>query len=176
MSVSKPLYIYRLRWLWHVVGMSDDHLPREPCLPNPGGSWKRPSGGQHMTWKWNVTSLAGLAGWGPRDPSHPWLETLSDMASFRSQWRSCSLSLALSYKHLDCLFTIELPSPISDVTLVIGFYVAYMATRTIVSHLVHGCETGLNWITWPPPCRFHPISCSGNENFLGILNFSIRRT
>ena len=37
-----------------------------------------------------------LASWGPRDPSHLWLETLSDMASFRNQWRSCTFSLALS--------------------------------------------------------------------------------
>ena len=35
-----------------------------------------------------------LADWGPRDPLHLWLETLSDVTS-RSQWRSCTLSIAL---------------------------------------------------------------------------------
>ena len=58
-----------------------------------------------MTWQRNMKSLTEglshvgnvrLAGWGPRDPSHLWLETLSDMASSRSQWRSCTFSLALS--------------------------------------------------------------------------------
>ena len=47
-----------------------------------------------MTWQRNMKSLTEglsrvgnvrLAGWGPRDPSHVWLETLSDMASSRSQ-------------------------------------------------------------------------------------------
>ena len=57
-----------------------------------------------MTWQRKMKclteglSLVGnvrLAGWGPRDPSDLWLETLSDMASSRSQWRSCTFSLAL---------------------------------------------------------------------------------
>ena len=47
-----------------------------------------------MTWQRNMKSLpeglssvgnGRLADWGPRDPSHLWLETLSDMASSRSQ-------------------------------------------------------------------------------------------
>ena len=58
-----------------------------------------------MTWQRNIKSLTdgqsrvgnvGLAGWGPRDPSHLWLEILSDITSSRSQWRSCTFSLALS--------------------------------------------------------------------------------
>ena len=36
-----------------------------------------------------------MAGWEPRGSSHLWLDTLSDMASSRSQWRSCTFSLAL---------------------------------------------------------------------------------
>ena len=71
----------------------------------PKSSWKRPLGGQHMTWQRNMQSLTEglirvgnvrLAGWRLRDPSHLWLETLSDMASSRSQWRSCTFSLTRS--------------------------------------------------------------------------------
>ena len=58
-----------------------------------------------MTWQRNMKSLTEglsrfgnvrLLGWGPRDPSHLWLETLSDMASSSCQWCSCIFSLALS--------------------------------------------------------------------------------
>ena len=58
-----------------------------------------------MTWQRNKKYLTEglsrvgnirLAGWRPRDPSHLWLETLSDKASSCSQWRSCTFSLALS--------------------------------------------------------------------------------
>ena len=58
-----------------------------------------------MTWQSNMKSSTEglsrvgnvrLAGWGPRDPSHLWLETLSDMVSSRSQWRSSTFFLALS--------------------------------------------------------------------------------
>ena len=38
-----------------------------------------------------------LAGQGPRDPSHLWLETLGNMESSRSRWRPCTLSLTLSF-------------------------------------------------------------------------------
>ena len=70
MSIIEQLPHHRLRWLGHLLRMSDDRLIR--------------------------VSNVGWAGWGPRDPSHLWLETLSDMASSRSQWRSCTFSLALS--------------------------------------------------------------------------------
>ena len=58
-----------------------------------------------MTWQRNMKSLTEglsrvgnvkLTGWGHRDPSHVWLETLNDMASSRSQWRSCTFSLTRS--------------------------------------------------------------------------------
>ena len=105
MSIIEQLHHHRLRWLGHVLRMSDDRLPRRALFAEPKSSWKRPLGGQHMTWQRNMKSLTEglshvgnvrLAGWGPRDPSHLWLETLSDMASSRSQWRSCTFSLALS--------------------------------------------------------------------------------
>ena len=77
--------------------MSDDRLPQRALFAEPSSSWKTPLGGQHMTRQRNMKSLTeglsrvgdvSLAGWGPRDPSYFWLETLSDMASSRSQWRS----------------------------------------------------------------------------------------
>ena len=84
--------------------MSDDRLSRRALFAELKSSWKTPSGGQHITWQRNMKSSTEglsrvgnvrLAGWGPRDQSHLRLETLSDMAS-RSQWRSCTFSLALS--------------------------------------------------------------------------------
>ena len=134
--------------------MSDDRLSRRALLTEPKSSWKRQSGGQHMTWQRNMKCLTEglsrvgnvrLAGWEPRDPSPLWLETLSDMASSRSQWRSCTFSLArYSKRYLDYLSMFKFLPLISDVTLVISGYVACMATRTNVSHSVHGCETELN--------------------------------
>ena len=82
-SVIEQLHHHRLRWLEHVLRVSDDRLPRRVLFTEPKSSWKRPSGGQHMTWQRNMKSLTEglsrvgnvrLAGWGPRDPSHLWLE------------------------------------------------------------------------------------------------------
>ena len=68
------------------------------------------------TWKLFIILLSlsrvgnvRLAGWAPRDPSHLLLETLSDVASSRSQWRPCTFSLALSsqrsFDHLSLNFS-----------------------------------------------------------------------
>ena len=113
MSVIEQLHHHIPRWLGHVLRMSNDRLPRRALFAEPKSNWKRPSGGQRMTWQRIMKSLTEcfsrvdnvrLAGWGPRDPSHLWLETLSDMASSRSQWRSCTFSLALSsQRYLDYL-------------------------------------------------------------------------
>ena len=105
MSIIEQLHNYRLRWLGYVLRIPGDRLPRRVLFAEPKSSLKRPSGGQHMTWQRNMKSLTEglsrvinvrLAGWGPRDSSYLWLETLSDMASPRSQWRSCTFSIALS--------------------------------------------------------------------------------
>ena len=104
-SVIEQLHNHRLRWLGHVLRMSDDRLSPRALLVEPKSSWKSSSGGQHMIWQRNMKSPTEglsrvgnvrLTGWGTRDPSHLWLETLSDMASFRSQWRSCTFSLGPS--------------------------------------------------------------------------------
>ena len=85
MSIIEQLHHHRLRWLGHVLRMSDDRLPRRTLFAEPESNWKRPSSGQYMTWKRNrkslteVLSFVGnvrLAGWGPRDPSHLCSETL----------------------------------------------------------------------------------------------------
>ena len=105
MSIIEQVHHHRPRWLGHVLRMSGNRLLRRALFAEPKSSWKRPSGDQHMTWQRNMKSLTKglsrvgnvrLADWGPRDPSHLWLETLSDMASSRSQWHSYTFSLALS--------------------------------------------------------------------------------
>ena len=104
MSIIEQLHNHRLQWLGHVLRMSDDRLPRRALFAKTKSSWKRPSGGQHMTWQRNMKSLneglsrvgnVRLAGWGPRDPSHLCLEFLSDMACSRGHWRSCTFSIFL---------------------------------------------------------------------------------
>ena len=105
MPIIEQLHNHRLRWLGHVLRMSDDRLPWRALFAEPKSSWKRPSGGRHMAWQRNMKSLTEglsrvdnvrLAGWGSRDPSYLLLETVSDMACSLSHWRSCTFSLALS--------------------------------------------------------------------------------
>ncbi|TNN10784.1 endonuclease-reverse transcriptase, partial [Schistosoma japonicum] len=69
-----------------------------------GIGWKKARGGQTKTWQKSMKSLTSglshvgrcrLRGWGPRDESHQWLETLNDMAQNRSQWRRCIHSLSV---------------------------------------------------------------------------------
>ena len=57
MSVIEQLHHHRLRWLGHVLCMSDDRLPRRALLSEPQSSWKMPSGRQHMTWQRNMKFL-----------------------------------------------------------------------------------------------------------------------
>ena len=42
MSIIEQLHNHRLRWLGHVLRMSDDRLPGEPCSPNPKVAGKGP--------------------------------------------------------------------------------------------------------------------------------------
>ncbi|KER31239.1 hypothetical protein T265_02432 [Opisthorchis viverrini] len=60
--------------------------------------WRKPRGGQHMTWQKGVKEITKsvgvvgvvrLPGWGPRDPVCAWLEALQERAANRCQWRSC---------------------------------------------------------------------------------------
>ncbi|KAH9579246.1 hypothetical protein MS3_00000759 [Schistosoma haematobium] len=89
---------HRLRWLGHVLRMSSQRILRRALFADSGTGWKKRRGGQCMTWcrgmKERCKGLAPvgpsrLPAWGPRDGATQWLETLSDMAHNRSQWRSC---------------------------------------------------------------------------------------
>ena len=100
-SLDELVNLQRLRWLGHVLRMPSDRLPRRAMFAGISPSWKRVPGGQSMTWQRSMKSLTTrlscvgrvrLPGWGPRDPAHLWLETLSDMARSRDQWRSCIVS------------------------------------------------------------------------------------
>ncbi|KAH9581629.1 Protein fam76b, variant 2 [Schistosoma haematobium] len=95
----------RLLWLGHVLRLSSQRIPRRALFADAGTGWKKRRGGQCMTWCRSMKeSCKGLScvgpsrlpGWGPRDGATQWLETLSDMAQNRSQWRSCCNLLLLS--------------------------------------------------------------------------------
>ncbi|KAG5444787.1 hypothetical protein CSKR_113920 [Clonorchis sinensis] len=49
-----------------------------------------------ITSKLSCAGHCRLPGWGPRDGPHQWLETLSDMAQSRFQWRSCIQAIAFN--------------------------------------------------------------------------------
>ncbi|TNN12523.1 Endonuclease-reverse transcriptase, partial [Schistosoma japonicum] len=95
--------LHRLRWLGHVLRMSEHRLPRRSMMTSIGVGWKRVRGGQTKTWHQSLKSLTSglshigrcrLPGWGPRDCRTQWLETLGDMAQNRSQWHRCIHSLS----------------------------------------------------------------------------------
>ena len=78
--------------------MSDYRLPNRVLFAQPRQEWRKSKGGQFLTWqnalkattkRLSVVDSVRLPGWGPRDPRCVWLETVQDMASNRSQWRSC---------------------------------------------------------------------------------------
>jgi hypothetical protein len=104
--LSQPLSViislHRLRWLGHVLRMPTQRLPRRVLFARADVGWKRQQGGQRMTWARSMKALTSklakvgrsrLPGWGPKDDEHAWLETLSDMAQNRNQWRTCCQSL-----------------------------------------------------------------------------------
>ncbi|CAH8849866.1 unnamed protein product [Trichobilharzia szidati] len=97
-SLSVVIWKHQLRWLGHVLRMSSQRLPYRSLFASPGTGWKRRRGGQSMTWRRGMKDICArlasvgvsrLPGWGPRDSSNRWLETLSDMAKNRNQWRTC---------------------------------------------------------------------------------------
>ncbi|KAH9587822.1 ATP-binding cassette sub- A member 3 [Schistosoma haematobium] len=97
-AIGVTIVRHRQRWLGHVLRMSSQRIPRRALFADSGTGWRKRRGGQYMTWcRGMEESCKGLAcdgpsrlsGWGPRDGATQWLETLSDMAHNRSQWRSC---------------------------------------------------------------------------------------
>jgi len=104
-AIDKLISLHRLRWLGHVLRMSPDRLPRRALFAQPCAGWKRLRGGQQMTWQRSMKALTSslsrvgncrLPGWGPRDPPTKWLETLTDMAQSRHQWRTCIHAIAFN--------------------------------------------------------------------------------
>ncbi|KAG5454328.1 hypothetical protein CSKR_109219 [Clonorchis sinensis] len=96
-SIDELITLHRLRWLGHVLRMPVDRLPRRVLFAQPREGWKRARGGQTMTWQRIIkatTSKLSCAGHchGP----HQWLETLSDIAQSRPQWRSCIQAIAFN--------------------------------------------------------------------------------
>ncbi|VDP43631.1 unnamed protein product [Schistosoma mattheei] len=87
-----------MRWLGHMLRMPEHRLPQRAILTSVGDGWKKVRAGQTKTWHQCLKSLISslshvgrcrLLGWVPRDYCNQWLETLSDMAQNRSQWRRC---------------------------------------------------------------------------------------
>jgi hypothetical protein len=104
-AIDELMTLHRLRWLGHVLRMPTYRLPRRALFAKPCASWKRSQGGQSMTWQRSMKTLTGklsrvgkcrLPGWGPRDGTHQWLETLADMAQSRAQWRACTKAIAFN--------------------------------------------------------------------------------
>ena len=103
--ISSFISHHRLRWLGHVLRMPSHRLPHRALWARPGTSWKRRSRGQRMTWVRGMRMLtlplgkvgrSRLPGWGPKDEVQTWLNTLSDMAMSRIQWRTCCKAPELS--------------------------------------------------------------------------------
>ncbi|CAH8642077.1 unnamed protein product [Schistosoma guineensis] len=88
-SVDEVVKLHQLRWLGHVLHMSNHRLPRRAMFSGVGVGCKKARGGQTKTWHKSMKSLTyGLSHvgrcrlpcWDPRDDSNRWLETLNDMA------------------------------------------------------------------------------------------------
>ena len=83
-SIGDCIQHNKLRWLGHVLRMPGQRLPKKVLLFTPDSEWRKPKGGESLTWqkgKKSVTKSLGsvgarrLPGWGLRDPPNAWLET-----------------------------------------------------------------------------------------------------
>ncbi|KAA3670735.1 uncharacterized protein DEA37_0014934, partial [Paragonimus westermani] len=88
-GVRQVVTLHSLRWLGHVLRMPAERLPYRALYTEATKSWVKTRGGQGTTWSRNTKTLTAplskvgrhcLPGWGPRDHSYRWLETLSEMA------------------------------------------------------------------------------------------------
>jgi hypothetical protein len=102
-TISECIQHSKLRWLGHVLRMPGHRLPKRVLFAQPNPEWRKPRGGQAVTWQKGMKTVtrslgsvgaARLPGWGPRDPPCVWLETLQDMAANRCQWRTCCQHLS----------------------------------------------------------------------------------
>lgn len=102
LDLEQTIQLAQLRWLGHVLRMPPQRLPRRALFATAGDGWKKPQGGQPMTWRRVLKKLterlavigrSRLPGWDRKDAETRWLETLEVMALNRTQWRACCLSL-----------------------------------------------------------------------------------
>ncbi|KER23871.1 LOW QUALITY PROTEIN: hypothetical protein T265_14538 [Opisthorchis viverrini] len=73
-SIRENIQHHRLRWLDHVLRMSKHRIPRRVLFSVPPSGWRKPRGGQYMTWQkgvkeitksLGVVGVVRLPGWGP---------------------------------------------------------------------------------------------------------------
>ena len=101
-SLPSQLNLSRLRWLGHILRMDNSRLPQKSIASKAPNSWKKAAGGQRKTWLKDIKQLASplakignvwLPGWSHKDDPSQWIDTLTDMARDRTQWRSCCYSI-----------------------------------------------------------------------------------
>jgi hypothetical protein len=101
-SLKQTISLMQLRWLGHVLRMPPHRLPRRALFASAGCGWKKPQGGQPLTWRRGMKKLTArlavfdrtrLPGWDRRDEENRWLVTLDSMEKNRNQWRECCKSL-----------------------------------------------------------------------------------
>ncbi|KAA3677273.1 uncharacterized protein DEA37_0014771 [Paragonimus westermani] len=89
-SIGQVVTLHSLRWLGHVLRMPAERLPYRALYTEGTSDWVKPRGGQATTWSGNMKTMTAplskvgrhrLPGWGPRDHSNCWLQTLSEMAN-----------------------------------------------------------------------------------------------
>jgi hypothetical protein len=99
-NLESTIKLMRVRWLGHVLRMPPQRYPRRALFANAGDGWKKPPGGQPLTWRQStkkqteglaVVNRTRLPGWDRKDEDNKWLETLDVMARNRNQWRECCL-------------------------------------------------------------------------------------
>ena len=104
-SIEYAVSLSQFRWLGHVLRMHQSRLPYRAMHATPDLTWRKQAGGQTLTWQKVIKNKARqlgcvdrvrLPGWGPRDSPLLWLDTLTDMAANRSQWRACCSLVAES--------------------------------------------------------------------------------
>ncbi|KAA3681544.1 uncharacterized protein DEA37_0013691 [Paragonimus westermani] len=110
-SIGQLVTLHSLRWLGHVLRMPAERLPYRALYTEGTSDWVKPRGGQATTWSGNMKTLTAplskvgrhrLPGWGPRDHSNRWLETLSEMADpkVHPDYFLCSTTFLLRYINL----------------------------------------------------------------------------
>ena len=113
-------------------------------------------------------------GWRKRRPFYSWGKRLKKL---EDSYESCESIKKLQQErhwHRSRAISSRLDSYLCAESL--GPHPGRRHRPTAASFLVASFMPRCHVITWPPRDRFQPISGSDNRNFLGSLEFSIRRT